>query len=456
MPGRRRFMGKFYIKNCEIADFDTMKAVPGEILIDGNRIKRIVTKIEPAEADGATIIDAKGMLAMPSFTDTHTHLVQTFMKGPLDDYPITKWLVKMFTLEALMNEEEKYYSTLLGCLSSLRFGTTLVNDMGGWDMIDTDIRAIEDAGIRATYGISYTDIAENEKTPIISLDEAMRRAEITYSKAQGKGGGLIKASVAPAGLPATSKILAQNLKKFANEKGIVYHTHLGEGKKETEDVMRMYGLRGEGEALYEFGILDKNTLLAHSIWLKDFELDMIRETGAVPVHCPNTNMKISDGIPPIAAMLKRGIPVAMGCDGEASSSTRDMIREGRAGAYLQKGVTLDPTVMDAGTTFKMMTVNGARALGYDDLGELKEGNLADLILVNTDDDVSLVNHEYRIGNVLYAGDGHAVDTVFCNGKLMVRNKKIMVVDEEEIIHKCREILTGFNRRIAKLESEGKI
>ncbi|MBR2592783.1 MAG: hypothetical protein IKD62_07455, partial [Oscillospiraceae bacterium] len=81
---------------------------------------------------------------------------------------------------------------------------------------------------------------------------------------------------------------------------------------------------------------------------------------------------------------------------------------------------------------------------------------ADLILINTDDDVSLVNHEYRIGNVLYAGDGHAVDTVFCNGKLMVRNKKIMVVDEEEIIHKCREVLSGMNARIAGLEAEGKL
>ena len=291
-------MGKFYIKNCEIADFGTMKAVPGEILIDGNRISRIAAKIEPKETDGATVIDAKGMLAMPSFIDTHTHIAQTFLKGPLDDYPITKWLVRMFALEGIMNDEEKYYSSLLGCLSSLRFGTTLVNDMGGWDFIDTDLQAIEDSGIRATYGISYTDIAENERTPIITLDEAMMRAESTYKKAQGRGHGLVRASVAPAGLPATSKMLAQNLKRFADEKGIVYHTHLGEGKKETEDVMRMYGLRGEGEALYEFGLLDKNTLLAHSIWLKDFELDMIKETGAVPVHCPNTNISKRQALSP--------------------------------------------------------------------------------------------------------------------------------------------------------------
>ena len=136
----------------------------------------------------------------------------------------------------------------------------------------------------------------------------------------------------------------------------------------------------------------------------------------------------------------------MGCDGEASSGTKDMVREGKAGSYLQKAVTLDPTVMDAGTTFKMMTVNGARALGYDDLGEIKEGNRADLILVNMEDDLSLTDHDHRIGNFLYAGTGHAVDTVFVEGQLKVRNKMIQNFDEEFILRKCNELIHKLNVR----------
>ncbi|MEA4911760.1 MAG: amidohydrolase family protein [Oscillospiraceae bacterium] len=444
-------MNGYLIRNCDIADFDTLKTKRAEILIEGERIKKIAEKIEPREYEGATILDAHGMLAMPSFTDAHTHMNQTFFKGPMDDYPITQWLIRLFQFEDIMDDETVYYSSLLGCLSSLRFGTTTINEMGDWVRVDPILQAFEDSGIRATFGVSTTDVPENDATPIITVDEALRRSEVVYKKAHGRNGGLIRASVAPAGLPACSKALVQALKAFANERGLVFHTHLGEGKKETEDVMRMYGLRGEGEALYEFGILDKNTLLAHSIWLKDFELDMIKECGANPVHCPNTNLKISDGTPPIAAMLKRGINVAMGCDGEASSSTRDMIREGRAGAYLQKVTTLDPTVMDAGTTLKMMTRNGARALGYDDVGEIKEGNRADLVLINTDDDLSLVSPEYRVGNVLYAGDGHAVDTVFCNGRLMVRNKKLQNFDEEAILSKCRASVSKLNARIAEMD-----
>ncbi|MBR0230580.1 MAG: amidohydrolase family protein, partial [Erysipelotrichaceae bacterium] len=233
-------------------------------------------------------------------------------------------------------------------------------------------------------------------------------------------------------------------------KGLVYHTHLGEGKMETNNVAVKYGLNGECEALYDFGILDKHTLLAHSIWLSDHEIDLIKETGAVPVHCPNTNMKISDGIPKIAQMLKKGIPVAMGCDGEASSSTRDMIREGRAGSYLQKAVTLDPTVMDAGTTFRMMSLNGARALGYEDLGEVKEGNQADLILVNMEDDLAVVDNDHRIGNLLYAGDGHNVDTVFVRGALKVRNKKIQSFDEQAVIDTCMRRIHNLNEKIKKM------
>ena len=244
--------------------------------------------------------------------------------------------------------------------------------------------------------------------------------------------------------------MAQELKKFANERGIIFHTHLGEGKMETENVAKAYGLGGEAEALEQLGILDSRTLLAHSIWLSDRELDIIAKSGANPVHCPCTNLKISDGIPKIAAMLKRGINVTIGCDGEASSSNRDMVREARLAAYLQKGWTLDPTVLDAGTVYKMMTVNGARALGYTDLGELKEGNLADFILVDMDHDIALLNPDYKLNNFLYAGDGHNVDTVFLNGEMLVRRGRFTFIDEEEVLAKAAPVIRGLNKKIKNL------
>ncbi|MBQ6492775.1 MAG: amidohydrolase [Erysipelotrichaceae bacterium] len=446
-------MSRFLIRNADIACFDDLSVSKNDILIEDGRFKKIVKKIETSECPGATVIDAHGMLAMPGFIDCHSHTYQTFIKGPLDDLVITDWLVRLFKFEDAMSEEDYYYATLLSCLSSLRFGTTTINEMGGWDHVDAILQAFEDAGVRCTFGISTTDVPENEVTPLVSVDEALKRTEAIYEKCHGRNHGLMRASVAPAGLPAVSAEMAKALKKYANEKGLIYHTHLGEGKMETENVAKAYGLKGEAEALDQLGLLDKHTLLAHSIWLSDEEIDLIAERGAIPVHCPNTNMKISDGIPKIAQMLKKGIPVAMGCDGEASSGTRDMVREGKAGSYLQKAITLDPTVMDAGTTFKMMTINGARALGYEDLGEIKEGNQADLVLVNMEDDFSLTDHDHRIGNLLYAGTGHAVDTVFVAGELRVRNKHIQNFDEQFILNKCNELIHKLNVRTGYVKED---
>ena len=439
-------MSDFLVRNADVADFDDLSTVRKDIYIKDGRFEKIADAIDPASCPAATVIDAGGKLAMPGFTDCHSHVYQTFIKGPLDDLVITEWLVRLFTFEEYMTDEDYYYATLLSCLSAMRFGTTTINEMGGYEHMDATLKAFEDAGIRVTFGISTTDIPENEVTPIISVEEAIARSEEVYRKCHGRNHGLMKASVAPAGLPAVSGEMAKALKAWANERGLIYHTHLGEGKMETERVAREYGLGGEAEALEQLGILDDKTLLAHSIWLSDKEIDIIAKSGAIPVHCPNTNMKISDGIPKIAQMLKKGIPVAMGCDGEASSGTKDMVREGKAGSYLQKAITLDPTVMDAGTTFKMMTINGAKALGYDDLGMIKEGCQADLILVNMEDDLSLTDRDHRIGNLLYAGTGHAVDTVFVAGDLKLKDKKLVGFDEDLIIRKCNDLIHDLNVR----------
>ncbi|MBR4462756.1 MAG: amidohydrolase [Erysipelotrichaceae bacterium] len=437
---------KYLIKNADLVDMDDLTTGTTDILIEGNRISKIGKDLPASDCE---VIDAQGMLALPGFIDCHTHMAQSFIKGPLDDMPITDWLVKLFTIDAKMDEEIYYYATLLGCLESLRFGTTCINEMGDDLHIPEQVKAIADAGIRATYGVSTTDVPENDATPILSIEEALAYHQQVLDTVSKEGNGLIKASVAPAGLPAVSAELARACKKFADDHGLIYHTHLGEGKHETENVARTYGLNGEAEALAEIGVLDKNVLLAHSIWLTDHEIDLIKEYGAYPVHCPNTNLKISDGVPKIAQMLEKGIPVTIGCDGEASSSNRDMIREARCGAYLQKGVTLDPTVMDASTVLKMMTINGAKALGYDDLGLIKEGYQADLILVDMSNDLGLTDLQHRVSNLIYCADGHAVDTVFVNGVLKLRNKKLVDFDEKEIIDKCNKLISKLNKAVGE-------
>ena len=192
----------------------------------------------------------------------------------------------------------------------------------------------------------------------------------------------------------------QALKRFARERGLLYHTHLAEGRAETALVRQWTG-RGEAEELAYLGVLDEQTILAHAIWLSDSELSLLAQSRAVVAHCPSTNMKLSDGVPPIARMLERGVRVGFGCDGEASSANRDLLREARHGSYLQKVQTLDATALPADRCWDMLTRGGMEALGYRDLGRIEVGCAADFSLVRTDS-LFTTNRRRILTNLLYA------------------------------------------------------
>ncbi|MBP3413344.1 MAG: amidohydrolase family protein, partial [Oscillospiraceae bacterium] len=362
------------LKQVLLPHFDTLTTEVADVYIENGRFAQIAPSIDrPCKT-----VDAKGQLILPGMADIHTHMVQSLTKGPLDDLNITDWLGKMLRIQWSLNEEEWYYGVLLGCLQSLRYGVTAINEMTYFPHIEAVVQAYEDAGIRATFGIGATDIAENDQVKVIGVEECLRQAELLYDRWHGKG--LLRTAAVPQGRPACTPELMVALKEFARERGLVYHTHLAEGKMETDRIRQWTG-RGEAEELGYLGVLDENTILAHSIWLSDGEIQLLADTRAVVAHCPSTNMKLSDGAPPIAQMRKAGVRVGFGCDGEASSANRDLLREARHGSYLQKVFTLDATVLPANECYQMLTWEAMEALGYKDLGKIEVGYQADFSLV---------------------------------------------------------------------------
>ena len=427
------------IKNVLLPDFDALTTAPADLLIENGRFAAIAPQLS-AQCE---TLDAHGMLALPGMADIHTHMVQSLTKGPLDDMNITQWLQKMLAAQWSLTADEWYYGVLLGCLQSLRYGVTAVNEMTYFPHIDAVVQAYQDAGLRVTFGIGATDIAENDQIKVTSVDECLRQAEYLYDRWHGKG--LLRTAAVPQGRPACTPELMVALKQFARERGLVYHTHLAEGKAETERVRQWTG-RGEAEELAHLGVLDENTILAHSIWLSDSEIDLLAQTKAVVAHCPSTNMKLSDGAPRIAQMLNAGVRVGFGCDGEASSANRDLLREARHGSYLQKVLTLDPTVLPAGQCYRMLTETGMAALGYRDLGKIAVGYQADFSLVRTDD-LSTVNHRRILTNLLYAGSGSQVDSVFVRGRRVVRNGRFTEHDVGRVLEQCERILAKLEARM---------
>lgn len=425
------------IKNALLPDFDTLTTEPTDLLIENGRFSAIAPQLT-AQCE---TLDAHGMLLLPGMADIHTHMVQSLTKGPLDDLNITQWLQKMLAVQWSLSAEEWYYGVLLGCLQSLRCGVTAINEMTYFPHIDAVVQAYQDAGIRATFGIGATDIAENEQVKVMTVEECLRQAEYLYDRWHGKG--LLRTAAVPQGRPACTPELMTALKRFARERGLVYHTHLAEGKAETERVRAWTG-RGEAEELAHLGVLDENTILAHSIWLSDGEIELLAQTKAVVAHCPSTNMKLSDGAPRIAQMLHSGVRVGFGCDGEASSANRDLLREARHGSYLQKVLTLDPTVLPAGQCYRMLTEVGVEALGYDDLGRIAVGCQADFSLVRTDD-LSTTNRRRILTNLLYAGSGSQIDSVFVRGKPVLRGGSFVHHDIGKVLEQCERILARIEK-----------
>lgn len=427
------------IKHALLPDFDTLTTTPCDVLIDNGQFVTFAPDISCA----CETIDAHGMLLLPGMADIHTHMVQSLFKGPLDDMNITQWLSKMLRAQWALDAEGWYWGVLLGCLQSLRYGVTAINEMTYFPHIDAVAQAYQDAGIRATFGIGATDIAENEQIKVTTVDECLRQAEYLYDRWHGKG--LLRTAAVPQGRPACTPELMVALKQFARERGLVYHTHLAEGKAETDRVREWTG-RGEAEELGYLGVLDEQTILAHSIWLTDAEIDLLAQTKSVVAHCPSTNMKLSDGAPRIAQMLERGVRVGFGCDGEASSANRDLLREARHGSYLQKVLTLDPTVLPAATCYRMLTETGMQALGYSDLGKLAPGYRADFSLVRMDE-LSTTNRRRILTNLLYAGNGTQIDSVFIEGRPVLQNGRFLHHDIAEVLSQCERILAKVEEKM---------
>ena len=315
------------IRGAMLPDFETGTTTQADVLIRDGRFAAIASHLE---AD-CPIVEASGLLMLPGMADLHTHMVQSLTQGPLDDLNITQWLTRMLRAQWSLTEDEWYYGVLLGCLRSIRYGVTAINEMTYYPHIDAVVQAYQDAGLRVTFGIGATDIAENDQIRVTPVDECLRQAEELYHKWHGRG--LLRTAAVPQGRPACTPELMRALKQFARERGLLYHTHLAEGKAETERIRAWTG-RGEAEELAHLGVLDESTILAHSIWLTQEEITLLAQSHAVVAHCPSTNMKLSDGAPPIAELLASGARVGFGCDGEASSANRDLLREARLGSYL--------------------------------------------------------------------------------------------------------------------------
>lgn len=395
------------------------------VLLDGQRTNVIVTDniitgigSELPMPVGSTYIDGSQYAAFPSFANMHTHAPMTLLRGLGDDTPLDEWLNKwIWPTEKRLNPDSIYWGTRLACLEMIKSGTTAFNDM--YFFLPEMAKAVSDSGIRAQLGLNL--FGDGDELDSFNPEPY---PNVTYS-------------IAPHAIYTVTKRGLTRAAEYCSRNGLAYHIHMNETLKEVSDCQSQHGCRPY-ELLDRIGVLDtmgEKLIGAHSLHLSEHEIELIGRHGCTVVHNPNSNLKLGSGYRFLFSELAdSGANVTIGTDGCASSNNLDMLEAAKTAALLQKGWRQSPTASPARDIMQAATENGFRALGLK-AGRIAEGWLADMILVDLDN-VAFVPCHNAMSNLVYSAHSDAIDTVICNGKIVMRNRQ--VANEAEIVANARK------------------
>jgi 5-methylthioadenosine/S-adenosylhomocysteine deaminase len=298
-------------------------------------------------------------------------------------------------------------------------------------------KAVKEMGLRAVLAEGLIDGGEAGRG-----QEALKRIQDVNRKIEALKTDRITPALAPHAVYTVSKESFLAVKEVADKKGYLIHTHLDETQQEVDDCLARTSLR-PAQYLDQLGVLIRDLVAAHACWLDAGEIDLMAKAGAKIAHCPVSNMKLSTGqAMPYAALRDAGVVMGLGTDGAATNNNLDMFESMKVAALLQKHAAATPTVLPAAEAFEMATLGGARALGLD-VGLIEVGRLADLILVDLRRPEMVPRHS-DLSNLVYAGHGNIVDTVICDGAVLMKGRRVK--GEAEILEKASAVAKGLVSR----------
>ncbi len=379
-------------------------------------------------------LDASRSIIMPGLVNTHTHLPMALFRGLADDLPLMDWLNNhIFPAEAKhVNREMVYAGALLAIAEMILSGTTTFCD--GYFYESSVAQAAIDAGMRAVTAQGFIDPPENDSA---TLSRNIRIAERFIDKWSGKSELLTPALFCHS--PYTcSPVTLREIKKVSSAAKVPYIIHLSETQDEVRIIRERYGVPPVTH-LEKTEVLDDATIAVHCVWLEEKEMEILATRDVKVSHNPESNMKLASGVAPVPDMLKKGITVGLGTDGSASNNDLDLFSEMDTAAKIHKVFRMDPTVMDAETVLKMATIGGAGALNLADrIGSVETGKCADIILVDTRKP-HLTPLYNCYSHLVYAANGADVSTVIINGKVVLKERRFLDLDLEDILNRARKI-----------------
>jgi 5-methylthioadenosine/S-adenosylhomocysteine deaminase len=403
----------------------------GWLAVRGAEIQALGAGNPPSHSAGKRI-DGTGCLAMPGLVNAHLHAAMTLFRGLADDLPLKSWLEEhIFPAEGKwVSEEFVYWGTLLACAEMIRSGTTTFCD--GYFFEDRAARAALRSGMR---GLTAQGILDFPTPDSPSPGEALQRVE-TFIR-EFPPSRLLKPAIFAHTPYTCSPALLKKCQSLAERHGVPMITHLSETRSEMEESLNKYG-KSPLNHLENIGLLSSPLIACHCVWITPGEMDLLARRKVRVVHCPESNMKLASGTAPIPDLLARGVAVGLGTDGCASNNNLDLFQEMDSAAKLHKVHRLDPSVMPSPAVLEMATLGGARVLGMEkEIGSLETGKKADVILLELNRP-HLQPAYNPISQLVYSAGGADVRDVIIDGKMVMENRKLLTLDEEEILEQAKE------------------
>ena len=406
-----------------------------DVAIRGNAIASVQPTGAPPLPDAGEILDANGQLLMPGLINTHSHVPMVIFRGLAEDVSLEKWFNEyMWPLESNLQEEDVYWGMLLGLVEMIEAGVTCVADH--YFFMDRAAEAVQQARTRAALGW-----ATFGSQGIAALD---RTAEFCR-RWQGAADGRITTWMAPHAPYTCDDDFLRAARDRAADLGVGIHVHVAETRGQTEAHVRKRGLTPI-RLLDELGILKLPTILAHAVGATEDDIRLLADRPAGVAHCPKTYLKLAMGIAPVHAMRRAGVAVGLGTDGAVSNNTLDVWESMRLMALTQKEATGAPENLTLGETLAIATRGSARVVGLGDrLGAVAPGQLADLILVDLDGTHHQPLHSVS-ASLVYAARAADVRTVIVDGRVIMRDRKLLTLDKAEIIRQVNRSLERLARR----------
>ena len=423
-------------KDVLMLDGGRKQATRGHLLVSKGRIVSILGLDERLPGADKIVSGHGRMAVLPGFVNAHTHAAMVLLRGLGEEAPLMEWLEKkVWPVEAKLTSDFIYWGTASAVLEMLAGGTTCFADM--YFEMDRVAEVALQARMRAALcrGIVKGEAGKLDR----SLQEGLDLAEHWHGRE-----GLITVQLGPHAPYTVPLDDMRRIFQAAREHGLGVHLHFLETEWEL-NYLRQELKREPADYLRDVGLSDApQAVLAHAVWLDPAtEVDLSRVT---LVHCPGSNLKLGSGVMPLAAWLEKGTPVALGTDGASSNNRLDMWEEMRTAALLHKGVNHDPMCVSALDALRMVTYEGARAFGFAQKGMIREGWMADLVLVDLDQPHYVgANEENLAAYIVYAGSSADVVGTMVNGKWSFRNGEFPTLDREEIVERAREAREAITR-----------